>query len=299
MTASGRQPKFVSVFTIPKPFSGLAALQQRNAIGSWTRLGSDVEVILCADERGVADTALEFGARHVPDIPRNDHGTPLVSAAFAAASANSTAQLLCYVNADIVLMSDFVQALKRVNLARFLAAGRRCDLDFETPLDFESSSWQEDMRALAQTHGKMHGPEAMDYFAFPRGFIDTMPPFTVGRAMWDNWLVFHARALGGSVVDITHDTVVIHQNHDYAHVDAGQVGVWFGPEARANRRLARQMLYPFTLDDATLLLKDGKLVRQAGIPALLRSWQSMVALAVRRRPAVINFIRTALHAKEA
>lgn len=295
---SQSQP-FLCIFAVPKPFDGMAAIHQRNAVESWRRLGGDVEVVLCGDDPGVAEAAQEFGARHVSAIDRTDLGTPLVSAAFAAATARSNAKLLCYVNADIILMSDFLHALKRLPLERFLLCGRRWDLDVDRPLDFASRHWEEDLRSASQRDGKLHAPEAMDYFAFPRGLIQNMPGFAVGRAMWDNWLVFHARALGAPVVDSTPQAIVVHQNHDYGHMPGGVNGVWRGPEARANRILAQEMLYPFTIADATLVFEHGRLGRRTGLQSLIRSAESTIALAVRQKPALRKFIRTILRAKDA
>ena len=289
---------FLTIFSIPKPFVGTIGTQQRNALGSWVRLGDDVEVILCGDDAGVDDAAREFCARHIAEIERNERGTPLVSSAFQSARTSSSTPLLCYINADIILTRDFTRALRRIPIQRFLASGRRWDLDFDTPIDFASPSWQSDLVTLAQNRGTLHSAEAMDYFAFPRDFIGNLPPFAVGRAMWDNWLVFHARALGGEVVDATHDVVVVHQNHGYAHTQGGQVGAYFGPEANANRRLAHELLYPFTLEDATRTLQHGRLVRPRGLGARVRSAQGAIALAVRCRPRMRRAIRKLLRAKE-
>jgi len=73
--------KMLTIFTIPKAFEGHIGIIQRNAIGSWSRLGCDV--ILCGDDPGVSEAAKEVGATHIPDIDRNDYGTPLLSSAFA------------------------------------------------------------------------------------------------------------------------------------------------------------------------------------------------------------------------
>lgn len=296
-SSQSHAPKLLTIFTIPKGFQGTIGLQQRNALRSWTRLGSDVEVLVCGNDPGVAEAAAEFGMRYTPEIARNERGTPLVSAAFSVARGQSTAPLLCYVNADIILTSHFLRALKSIGLPRFLMSGRRWDLDFETKVDFEIPTWEMDLVQLARTRGTLHGPEAMDYFAFPREFLRDMPPFAVGRAMWDNWLVFHARAEGGEVVDATEDAFIIHQNHGYAHTEGGQVGAYFGPEANDNRRLASELLYPFTLEDATLRLRRGKLSRPAGARALTRSAQSAVALSLRTHPRIRVGIRRALRAK--
>lgn len=291
-------PPFLTIFSIPKAFIGTIATQQRNAIGSWLCLGDGVDVLLCGDDPGVAEAARDLGVRHLPAIQRNERGTPLVNSAFQSARFSSTAEYLCYVNADIIFTADFARAIKQVRLKRFLMSGRRWDLDFDAPIDFASPSWETDLVGLARNKGRLHSAEAMDFFAFPRRFLGDLPPFAVGRAMWDNWLIFHARVLGGEVIDATEDVVIVHQNHGYSHTEGGQVGAYFGPEATENRRLGHELLYPFTLEDATLALEHGRLVRPRGFRGRIRSVEGAIALAVRGRPAVRRMIRKALRAKE-
>lgn len=62
----------LTLFAIPKPFIGNIGVIQRNAIGSWTRLGAGCEVLLFGDEAGTAEIAREHGVHHVPDVARNE-----------------------------------------------------------------------------------------------------------------------------------------------------------------------------------------------------------------------------------
>src|SRR5512145_3128572 len=99
----------LTIFTAPKPFTNPhIALIQRNAIRSWLALGPQVEVILIGEEEGLAEVAAEYGVRHLTNVERNANGTPLVSSMFALARQYSTSPLLACVNADILLMPDFV-----------------------------------------------------------------------------------------------------------------------------------------------------------------------------------------------
>ena len=58
----------------------------------------------------MADVAHEYNILHLPDVTRNDWGTPLVSSIFELARQSTNSPLLAYVNADILLMPDFVKA---------------------------------------------------------------------------------------------------------------------------------------------------------------------------------------------
>jgi hypothetical protein len=289
---------FVTLFTVPKPFSGLAVTHQTNAVKSWSRLGDRVEIILCGDEDGVADAAHAIGARHLPDITRNEYGTPLISSAFEAARVVSTTRLLCYINTDIILMSDFLETLEQLTPPRFVLCGRRWNVELPELLDFDAPDWERDLRALAQEHGVLHAPEAMDYFVFPRGLIRNMPPFAIGRTVWDNWLLFHARALGAPIIDATAVITIVHQNHAYSHIAGGIAGAWHGPEARRNRALGSEMLFPFSIQDATFELHADGLKRRRDARKMVRLAQSCVAIALRRQPSMRRFLRAALRAKE-
>src|SRR5512138_87639 len=100
----------ITLFSAPKPFTNPhIATIQRNAIRSWTLL-PDVDVILLGEETGLAEAARDLNVKHLPHVARNPSGTPLISSMFQLARENSTSDLLCIINADMVLMDDFVKA---------------------------------------------------------------------------------------------------------------------------------------------------------------------------------------------
>ncbi len=245
----------LTLFTTLKPCRGHIEVTQRNAIQSWCRLGPRVEVIVFGDAEGTVAVARELGVRHIPDVGRNEYGTPLVSAMFATAERLSGSPLMCYVNADIILMSDFLLAVRRLATeASFLMVGRRWDLDLGEPLNFEQAGWEERLRTRAVRSGALHSVTGIDYFVFPRRLWGALPPLAVGRPAWDNWIIYHARARGVRVIDATRVVTAVHQNHDYLHHPEGETGFWEGPEAKRNRELAGGLRCLFTLADATHLL---------------------------------------------
>src|SRR3984893_3808918 len=121
----------ITCFTTPKPFHGHIGVIQRNAIESWKRVHPDAEVILFGDEEGAAEAARQLGIRHVPVVKRNEHGTQFLSPIFDGAQELARHAFLCYINSDIILLSDFRVAAERVSAlgGRFLMAGRRWDTD--------------------------------------------------------------------------------------------------------------------------------------------------------------------------
>ncbi|HEX5810452.1 MAG TPA: hypothetical protein VFY25_17415, partial [Anaerolineales bacterium] len=108
----------ITFFSAPKPFTNPhIATIQRNAIKSWTLLPG-VDVILLGEEPGLAEAARQLGVIHIPGVKRNQNGTPLISSMFELARQNSNSDLLCIVNADMILMPDFLEAARTSRMLR-------------------------------------------------------------------------------------------------------------------------------------------------------------------------------------
>jgi hypothetical protein len=269
---------FLTIFTAPKPFTNPhIAIIQRNAIQSWIRLGSDVEVFLVGEESGAAEVAAEFGVRYLPDVRRNQWGTPLVSSIFDLARQASQAPVLAYLNADIMVMPDFLKAARQVasQADKFLVIGRRWDLDVRQELDF-SLDWTERLRHAVKARGRLHGLAGSDYFIFPRPLLADMPDFAVGRAGWDNWVIYKAWCSAWTVVDATSSVMVIHQDHDYSHLPGGKAHYDL-EESQLNAALGGGRSKMYTVLDTNKVLINGQ-IRNPGIslPRLLRRAEVML-----------------------
>jgi hypothetical protein len=259
----------LTIFATPKPFRGHAAVIQRNAIRSWTLLRPACEIILMGNDEGTADIAAELGVRYVPEVARNAFGTPLVSDLFKQAQQLSVSNLFCYVNSDIILMSDFMQAVQRVvdHKSRFLLVGQRWNFDVKEVLEFKPD-WEEQLRSQVQTCATLAGACAIDFFVFPRGLLGEIPPFAIGRPDWDRWMLYRARALSVPLIDATPVVMAVHQNHDYSHLPQVKEGLWTGEEQLrtgeeqlANIKLAGSAARAFTLFNVTHVLTPQKLRR--------------------------------------
>ena len=250
----------ITIITSPKPFSNShIATIQRNAIQSWKHLGPEVEVILIGNEPGLIEVAEEYKLKHLPDVKRNDSGTPLVSSIFSLAHQSSRSPFLIYVNADILLLPDVIDATKQVakQTERFLLIGQRWDLDVSNLLDF-SPGWDSRIRSEVSEHGSLHLPAGSDYFVFPRELFLDMPNFAIGRAGWDNWMIYNAKQQDWTVVDGTPSIMVIHQNHDYSHLPGGRPH-YEQDESRVNEQLAGGTQNLYMVLDCDMQLREGRL----------------------------------------
>lgn len=252
----------ITFFSAPKPFTNPhIAMIQRNAIRSWTLL-PDVEVILLGDEVGLAEVAKEFDVKHFPNVKVNESGVPLISSMFEIARENSNGELLCIVNADMILMSDFVEAARRSRMLRdkFVLLSQRWDYDITSPLDF-AEGWESGLRESVRKQNQLHRPAGSDFFLFPKSCYQDVPNFSIGRAGWDNWMIYKARAEKWAVIDCTPSVMIAHQNHDYSHLPEGKPH-YAHPETNENIRLAGgQANVRYTILDSTHQLVDGKLSR--------------------------------------
>jgi hypothetical protein len=264
----------LTIFATPKPFRGHIAVIQRNAIRSWTLLRPACEIILMGNDEGTADIAAEFGVRYVPEVARNTFGTPLVSDLFQQAQQLSANNLFCYVNSDIILMSDFMQAVQRVvdYKRRFLLVGRRWNFDVKEALAF-TPDWEEQLRSQVHKCATLAGARAIDFFVFPRGLLGEIPPFAIGRPVWDNWMLYRARALSVPLIDATPAVMAVHQNHDYSHHPHGDL--WKGDEQLDNIKLIGGAEHSFSLFDTTHVLTPHKLRLAYDLDHLVRHCETL------------------------
>jgi hypothetical protein len=263
----------LTLFAVPKPFRGHIGLIQRNAIMSWTLLRPKCEIILLGDEEGTNEIAREFGLVHIPDVEKSDSNTPLVNSIFQLAEKHASNKLLCYVNCDIILLSDFMNVVGKVYVLNkpFLVIGRRWDVDITGFGDLGKEGWEKSLKEYVLLYGRLQEPPGMDYFIFSRGLWRNIPPFIVGRFYWDNWLVYMACTNGALLIDASREAFVVHQKHDYkfasGHVDKN-VG---NPEIKYNLNLLDDSSICLSgFYDATYLLTSNGLKRPYSKEHILR-----------------------------
>jgi hypothetical protein len=221
----------------------------------------------------MAEAAAEYGVPFLAEVKRNQAGTPLVSSIFDLARQASSSPYLAYVNGDILLLPDIVQATRQIAagmpgwkgfaadpMSPFLLIGQRWDLQVDQLLDF-SAGWEERLQRLVSAHGQLHAPAGSDYFVFPRQAFSEMPDFAIGRAGWDNWMIFYALQQRWPVIDGTPSLMIVHQSHDYSHLPGG-LPHYDLAESQHNQQIGGGLKHMYMVLDADCQFIDGQ-IKQA------------------------------------
>lgn len=239
----------ITFFSTTRPFQNHFKIIQTNAIKSWMKFCPPCEIILFGNEEGTKEITNKLNIQHIPEVESNEYGTPLVRGLFYKVQEIAKHNILCYVNADIVLMNGFLPVIKKVHSSypQFLIIGQRWDLDLNIELDFENFDWQKKLKELTIKQGKLHPPLGADYFIFTKGLWSDIPPFAIARMRWDNWLIWQPVSLKIPVIDASNIIFVVHQNH------SRRKDIWNSPEVKYNNELARGKVYG--ISNATIKLK--------------------------------------------
>jgi hypothetical protein len=254
----------LTILAVPKPFHGHIGTIQRNAITSWTKLQPRPEIILFGHEEGAAECARDLGLSHIPDVARNHYGTPLLADIFATAQGRARHDLLAYVNADIILPSEFTVGVGKIEqtFPQFLAVGRRTNLEVRDPLDF-NEDWEDKLKERMSREGRLESHTGIDCFVFRRGTYENVPPLAIGRVWFDQWCIKYARKKGLPVVDLTNFAPIVHQLHDYSHVAGGRQWVYGGAEADENLVYYGERPHTYTILSSTHLMTQQGVIQRA------------------------------------
>lgn len=269
----------ITIFAVPKPFDEQFNVIQRNAIGSWLKLKPKCEIILLGNEKGVAEFASEFGIKHISNVALSKFGTPLVPDVFEKAIEQASHKIVAYLNADIILLQDFMEAFFKINLPLFLMGGQRTDVEFKESINFNDPDWAKKIKNFAEERGHLHGVAGMDYFVFPSSIPFNFPSnFAAGRPGGDNWTVYRTKFLKIPFIDATPAIMAIHPNHKH-YFTQGETDRWEGPESKENQKLAGGKDYVFTLSDADLIItKNGIRKPSPTIARLARHFETLPVL---------------------
>lgn len=226
----------LTIFSSPRPFTEKRYEKiQINALRSWRRLQPSPAIILFGDEKHEQGIGMLTDSP-VTDIKRNRWGTPLVGDLLIKAQRMARTDFVAWVNTDIILLQDFMEAIKQVErqLRQFLLIGAKWRLYGDPPdIDF-SGDWQRHIRKLCKHGGERQPRSGSNYQVFTNGlfrghlydrlehrpekhidgdFPIEYPPIAWGRIRMDTWLVWQALRREIPVIDATDVILAVHQDH--------------------------------------------------------------------------------------
>ena len=254
----------VTLFSSMRPFvEPHTTLIQRNAIQSWLALRPQPQIILMGDDAGVAEIAREFSAMHVRDVEKNAFGMPMRSSMCRIAHSVADHDLLCIINSDIIVLDHFRDALSLIPLERFVAAGRRHDLDVEESINTESEEWRSGLRERMRNEGALRSPSTLDYIIYSKSITPpVLPPFPMNSFGWDPWFLYAHRRRGIPIVNVMETIDIIHQNHQAREDERRRWKAWGkDAQAMAELRAAGGFSSMMTLREADYVLTREGLVR--------------------------------------
>jgi len=206
----------MTIFSSPRSFIGRFKSIQINAITSWKLNCPNSEIILFGNEEGNSKICKELGLQYCPHIKVNTFGTPYLNELFLQAQKIARFDVLCYLNADIILLNSLEPIILQAEklFREFFLVARRWDLNLGNELLNFKTDWQGLLRYKLQERGKLRHSGAIDCFVFTHNFFSqtNFPPFLLGRYYWDGWLLDQALQCKIPTVDISAITI-IHQAH--------------------------------------------------------------------------------------
>lgn len=280
----------ITMFTIPKAFKGNMKVIQDNAIKSWQMLDPKPEIILYGNDPGVKEAAKRLKVKHVPNVKCNRHGTPYLDRIFRDADKRAKNKLMCFMNADIIFLTNINDCIKQVPYKKYLFIGRRFDVKIEKLINFKDKKWKEKIYNHLIKKGTFH-TMGTDYFVYNKGLFAKMPNFVIGRGCNDSWKILSALEQRVPVIDASDVIVAVHQNHDYSHLkNAPHQKYYKTEEGKRNIRLARfdKVRPPSFYDSTHLFTKKG--IKRAMRPMYIA--QRAYALTTRHKilfPAYLAF----------
>ena len=233
------RPAFLTTL---KPPGGPWWPAQANTLHTLAALAPQAPRLVYGGGEAVAALCRRFSAQH--RWPGH-HDLPRLDALLADARQTCPdATHLVVLNGDILVLPSLLTVLDTVaaQVPACLFAARR--LNLEPPGDLTAlppAALATRLDALARHHGSLGGIGALDLFAFPAAAFAAVPPLVIGRAGWDNWLVAEALRSGLTVVNGTGAAQLLHQNHSYGHLPAGERSVVTDALARENQHWLQQV----------------------------------------------------------
>lgn len=199
----------ITLFTAPRPFTGLIGERQALAVRSWLGLSENINVVLFSQDPSVFSLAESLGSRVLvePNIDFTFLATPFFHSMVARSLASSS-DVSVLVDPDTIILSDFVSTLNYAHKLDedWLLIGATQNIShFPFHLDSSGKRWLTDdgkhvgikkfQEFFSQKScGKLFG-EGM-IIAWNNGDLPLhkgiLPPFLYGKGLHNQWIITEA-----------------------------------------------------------------------------------------------------------
>lgn len=199
-----------TLFACPRAFTNPEVERiQRMALESWLLLEPHPQIILFSDHPSTEKIAQEYGVETTPCLAFSPHGVPLLNFLFQKAEELARFETLVYVNADIMISSNFYSALHTVRKRwkKYLLISAPYVVD-HTRFTIHPGYEKEATKYIVSSPL----PFTADLFAYSKGVFTQMPPFRLGKGSWDSWLISYPLLKGIPVIDATSYVRLFHPN---------------------------------------------------------------------------------------
>jgi len=189
----------ITFFTHVRPFDDVFGPIQMAALSSWAYAYDEVQIVCFGPDTEHYNVIRELG--YIPAIcETNEYHQSDFGSMFRGVERDYNSSYYCEVSSDIILSHfGFLMPQLRHWEAPFVI-GQRLDYDPQTQVYTP------------------HPPSAVDWFLYRKGQLPAIdiPPFSIGRTAYDNWMVWAARYRWKlQVLDATSIVMAIHHNHPH------------------------------------------------------------------------------------
>lgn len=204
--------KRIEIFTSPHPYikDSRRTTQTIHAIESWLKLKPKPRITLLGRRTDIYEYKTHFLSSPINMNHKVDTtflGVPLFNSIFNIANSSTDADIAVVINADIILLQDFMNTLNKISVSYsdYLVSAAKIDVDNVNTL----------------SNSVLHTIGGMDVWAWnlngSKLFDSAMPCFIYGRGKYDNWFTHETiTARRRQVIDVTETASIIHQRHtDY------------------------------------------------------------------------------------
>ena len=180
--------------------------RQNNSIESWKKLNCVSNIVaFSSKEEGYDIDYLPYSQIIM--------GMPTVSSLFKDILEKYDTEYFCYLNSDILFLSDFCETFNKVKEKHnsFSVIGQRHNWNSPKALDVPRLS-DEEIKKEVLHDCSLHPKTGVDYFLFSRDVFEgkNIPEFLIARRYFDHWLAHYPRTVNVPVIDATGNIFCIH-----------------------------------------------------------------------------------------